>query len=40
MKNFTVEHKFCGQVKEITGYDIYDAMKRNNISLKYWAEKK
>ena len=39
MKEFTLEHKYCGMTKTIEGYDIYSAARANNIDLKYWVEK-
>ena len=40
MKEFTLEHKYCGMIRVIVGYDIYSAARKNNINLKYWVEKK
>jgi hypothetical protein len=38
MKNFTVEHKYCGAIRTIEGYDIYDAMKKANLPRSYWKQ--
>ena len=39
MKEFNIVHKYCGYEMTITGYDIYDAMRKNNLSINYWIEK-
>ena len=39
MKEFNVVHKYCGYEMTIKGYDIYDAMRKNNLSINYWIEK-
>lgn len=38
MKEFTIEHIYCGMITHIEGYDFYDAMRSNNKDLKYWKE--
>ena len=36
MKEFNVIHKYCNYEMIIEGYDIYDAMNKNNLDNKYW----
>ena len=36
MFNFTVSHKYCGHIKNIKGYNIWDALKVNNLDFKIW----
>lgn len=36
MTQYTVEHKNCGYIKVIEGYDIYDAFKKNNLQSNMW----
>ena len=33
---FTIEHKYCGQIKIIFGYSFADACRRNNINPVLW----
>ena len=40
MKEFIVEHKYCKATKTIEGYDIYHALKANDLDAKTWVEKK
>ena len=36
MQSFVVAHKFCGSVKVITGKDIHDAMRKNDLRETMW----
>lgn len=36
MLNFTVVHKYCGYTKNITGCNVWDAFKKNNLDFKIW----
>ena len=36
MREFSVIHKYCHCVIIIEGYDVYEAMKRNDLDSKYW----
>ena len=40
MTTFTVEHKHCGYTQTIEGYDVWDALKRNNLNANVWKIKK
>ena len=40
MKEFIVEHKYCKATKTIEGYNIYHALKENNLDDNVWIEKK
>ena len=33
---FTLQHKHCGAIKQVEGYDQWDAYKKNNIDSKVW----
>jgi hypothetical protein len=36
MKEFKLNHKYCGMILTIEGYDFEDAVARNHISLDMW----
>ena len=36
MKEYTIQHKHCKAITKIEGYDIYDAMRKNNINGNVW----
>lgn len=36
MKRFRVEHKHCGSIRVIAGYDFYDACRRCGCDPKFW----
>ena len=36
MKEFKLNHKYCGMTLTIEGYDFYDAVRRNHINLDMW----
>lgn len=36
MKRFRIEHKHCGNISVIIGYDFYDACRRCNKDPKIW----
>ena len=36
MKVFTIQHKHCKAITKIEGYDIWDAMRKNNIKGNAW----
>jgi hypothetical protein len=36
MKTFEMEHIYTGQIHIIYGYDIYHALKINNLDKKFW----
>ena len=39
MMEFVVYHKHSGAVKRIYGYHIYDALRRNGLSILVWGIK-
>lgn len=40
MITFTVEHKYCGYIKEIQGCNVWDALKENGLDVNIWIVKK
>jgi hypothetical protein len=38
MKTYTVEHRHCKAIRTIEGYDIWDAMRKNNLDTRVWRE--
>lgn len=36
MKTFTLEHKYCGMLLTVEGWDFWDACKRNGLDSKVW----
>ncbi len=36
MITITVEHKYCGMTKAITGYNVWDALKESGCDYKVW----
>lgn len=36
MKTFKIRHNFCGMETYITGYDKWDAFRKNNKDEKIW----
>ena len=36
MMTFKIEHKYCGFTTTVSGYNVWDAMKKNNKDLHYW----
>lgn len=36
MYKFTIQHKHCGMVKQVEGFDQWNAYKKNNIDGKMW----
>lgn len=38
MKTYTVEHKHCKAILTIKGYDIWEAMRKNNLDMRVWKE--
>ena len=38
MKTFVVEHKNCKAIRTIEGYDIWHALKANNLDYRVWKE--
>lgn len=36
MTQYTVEHKHNGAIKHITGYDLWDALKKNALDYRVW----
>ena len=40
MKNFKVEQIYCKTIKNIEGYDLFDALKKAQLNYKLWKEVK
>jgi hypothetical protein len=36
MLEFVVTHKYCGMTKTIQGYNVWDALKANNLDYNVW----
>ena len=36
MFEFTVVHKYCGYTKTVQGYNVWDAMRNNNLDHNVW----
>ena len=36
MLRFTVVHKYCGYTKTVEGYNVWDALKTNNLDHNVW----
>jgi hypothetical protein len=36
MLRFTVEHKYCKAIRNIEGYNVWDALKNNGLDYKVW----
>lgn len=36
MTEFTLEHKHCGAIRVVYGYDVYSAMRTNGLDFKVW----
>ena len=36
MTKFTLEHKYCGAIHVVYGYDVYSAMRANGLDSKAW----
>ena len=36
MKTFTIQHRFCGQTKEVTGIDFWAACRNASLEPKFW----
>lgn len=38
MNAYTIQHKYNGMIKHITGHDFWHACKVNGIDCRYWAQ--
>lgn len=36
MLRFTVKHKYCGCVRVVEGYNVWDALKKNGFDYTIW----
>lgn len=36
---FTVEHKYCRMIKKISGENVWDAFRKNNLDINIWIVK-
>ena len=36
MFKFTVQHKYCGMIKQIEGVNVWDAFKREELDFNIW----
>ncbi len=36
MFEFTVQHKYCGMIKQVKGHNIWDAFKNEGLELNVW----
>ena len=36
MFRFTMQHKFCGMIKQVEGVNVWDAFKSEGLDLNFW----
>lgn len=36
MMTFTIEHRYCGYITTVQGYNVWDALKKSGKDLHYW----